>query len=32
MRRQYDEAQNQFSNRFTKTRPIHFAKKAAAGF
>jgi hypothetical protein len=30
MRRQYDEAQNQFSNPFTETRPIRRARKAGA--
>jgi hypothetical protein len=30
MRRQYAEAQNQFSNRFTETRPIRRARKAGA--
>jgi hypothetical protein len=30
MRRQYAEVQNQFSNRFTETRPIRRARKAGA--
>jgi len=30
MRRQYHEAQNQFSNRFTETRPIRRARKTGA--